>query len=245
MKAQKKFLFSLVGVLAALFLFVFLRDGSFSNKLFETPIQTKLIEAVESADQSVQEKLGEVVSKNQEQGMSAEEIKNFWGIISDMQDCVDVRGQPISEDTPIGFEPLMQSLQSELGPGTQADLWMNWHLRWKDGSEKRLRLEIIESDEGKAIRELHLFAVDKEGLPIPIELPAEKSINVTDEVISQMLKEGDVYYKEKAGVLLFPTGDRLEYVEKNGILSELEFIRGDKIYKCTNLKSKESCQCIR
>jgi hypothetical protein len=121
---------------------------------------------------------------------------------------------------------------------------MEWHLRTPEGHERRLRLEITENDEGKVGRELHYFNLSSEGQSNPVELEPDKSGNPTDDVINQMLKEGEVFYKEKAAMAFFPNGERVEYVEKNGDLSEFEFFKENKQFRCHDVLVPESCQCL-
>ncbi len=194
-----------------------------------------------------QEQMGDQVNSGAGDDLKmTESQKNFAQIVGDLSDCLDIKSSNEASKAAVQIETLIQRYQGELGPVShQSDRWMNWHMRNPEGKERRLRLEITENDVGKIDRELHFYSVDREGLPVPIEIDAVKSRNPSDEVINQMLKEGEVFHKERAAFVVFPGGERLEYVEKNGLLSEIEFIKNERIFRCNNLEARENCQCIR
>jgi hypothetical protein len=120
---------------------------------------------------------------------------------------------------------------------------VNWHLRTPEGQERRLRLEITETDEGKIGRELHYFSVGANGQLNPIELEQDKANNPSDDVISEMLKEGSVFSKERAAVAFFPNGDHIEYVEKDDELSEIVYYKESPRFQCPSVKMPQNCQC--
>lgn len=188
----------------------------------------------------------QVDSDSPDEGQKIEKQKTFGQILLGLAECLEIKSPEATGQAAVQVETLLQQFQGELGPVShQADRWMDWSMRIRDGKERRLRLEITENDEGKIGRELHYFAVDRDGQPEPMEIDFEKANNPSDEIINQMLKEGDVFYKERAAFALFPGGERLEYIEKDGELSEIEFIKGEKYYRCHDLKARESCQCAR
>ena len=178
---------------------------------------------------------------------SLEDQRNFSFIISDMQDCLDVKGSQPPEAIPLKADYVVNLMSSDVGgsPPNVSDRWMNWHLRTKEGLERRLRLEVTDNDEGRMVRELHWYAVDREGLPVPLELESSKRYNPNDETINQMLHEGEVFFKEKAAVAIYDSGDRVDFIERNGELTELEVLKGDRFFRCSSLKNRESCQCVR
>ncbi len=178
--------------------------------------------------------------------ISLDDQKMFQLILTDLSNCFDLKTTSMVDSSPVTIESILSHTQEDLGPTTrQVDRWMNWHLHAQGGAERRIRMELNELDGGKVVRLLKYFAVDKEGLPIPVEIPAEKSDNPSDEVVNQMLKEGDVFYKEKAATAHFSAGEHIDYIEKNGTLAEFEFQKADRYFRCQNFKSRESCQCVR
>lgn len=218
------------------------------GQMFSTPPDaTAVLIEGENGEAVPQEELGTLIgdeATGENQPLNAQ--RNFSRISADLFDCLDINKQNLPEALPVTVDAFIMSIQEQLGPSSSTtDHWMNWHLKTRDGQEKRIRLEVTENDEGKSIRELKHYALDKEGLPVPLELDRKKAMNPSNETLNQMLKEGEVFFKEKASAVFFPGGERLEYVEKNGELSELEFYRGDSFFRCQSLAARENCQCVR
>jgi hypothetical protein len=218
----------IIFILVIVFLF---RDGQFDRFFVETPVVP--MDSMSAPDEA---QFGDKVGGgNQNYALSMDRLAA----------CFQMRDSALAENPPLKIESLHSKFQSELGPvAHQSDRWMEWHLRTPEGRERRLRLEINESDDGKVVRELHYFTEAKDGVLNPLELDPSKAINPTDDVINQLLKEGEVFYKERAAVSFFPNGERVEYLEKNGDLSEVEFFKENKQFRCPDILVPETCQCI-
>lgn len=242
-KKQNRTLIIFVVVTLVILGYVLTKEGKLKSLFGIGEVQEEGLDRPDSG----QESMGDLVGGSAEgEVQKVENQKAFAQILDDLSDCLDVKSPEASIEAPVELETLLQQFQGELGPvNHQADRWMNWHLRNSEGKERRLRLEITENDEGKIGKELHYFSVDLEGQPMPIEIDQEKANNPSDDVVNQMLKEGEVFFKERAAYVVFPGGERVEYVEKNGELAEVEFVKGEKFYRCNNLKARENCQCVR
>jgi hypothetical protein len=235
----------------ALIVFSILSYKYFQNKN-ESPATESESEVSENVDQeqeSAQESMGDEVSTSTtllNNQPATEQQKVFGMILSDVADCLDLKIADIETTPEIRLDSLSRAFQSDFGQSSyEADRWMNWHLRMRDGKERRIRLENAESDDGKMTRELKYFTVDRDGQPSTIDMDDDKSVNPSDDVLDQLLKEGDVFYKERAAFVVFPNGERIEYLEKNGTLSEIEIIKGDRYYRCSDISERDSCQCVR
>jgi hypothetical protein len=194
---------------------------------------------------SGQDAFGDVVRENNSEP-SPQEKKMFSQLTANMLSCLDIKGTPPATDAPITVDSILASVQPDLGqPIGIYDRWMNWHLKTPDGKETRLRLEVSESDEGQVLKELHQFSVDRDGQISPVELPPARARNPSDDYIKELLQAGEVFYKERGAAALFNNGDRLEFLEKNNLISEIEFSHGNFVYKCQNFKASESCQCVK
>lgn len=232
------FLFIFAILILGLILF---RAGKLNTN--ETP-------AILLEDKGSQELMGDPIQESEPNPAKelklSEEQKSFLETLKLMSDCLELKTElPMQVDS-VSLDVLLKLYQIELGQPLVSDRWISWHMHSKEGQERRLKLEVIENDEGRMVRELHLFAVDKDNVPIPLDIGQEKVKNPTDEVLSQMLKDGDVFFKEKAGSGIFPNGDRLEFIERNSILSEFELLKNDKTFRCSSLKvPKETCQCVK
>lgn len=244
-KKQNRILFFVFGFLILALSLLLSKQGHLNSDAMKNGLEMK--EGLEeNLPEPEQETMGEAIKEGTLDLAKLDELKMFQLILGDLVACFALKASSAGEPPPVTVEVLISQLQADFGPSTkQVDHWMNWHFKNREGLEKRIHLELNEDDEGKVIRSLKYFAVDKEGLPIPIELAPEKSMNPTDEMVSAMLKEGDVFYKEKSGVVIFAGGEHLEYIEKNGVLAEVELQKADRYFRCQNLKTRESCQCIR
>jgi len=246
MKSQNRTLLVVVSLTLFILFGILYQQG-----VFERSTQGGGIEVTDQNINNIPEPQQELMGEAVKEGgaaaqMALDEQKMFQLILTDLSNCFDLKNNPNLESSPITIESIVSHTQEDLGPVTrQADRWMNWHLRSQGGSEHRIRMELNELDGGKVVRLLKYFAVDKEGLPIPVEIAPEKSDNPTDEVVNQMLKEGEVFFKEKAATTIFSAGEHIDYVEKNGILAEFEFQKADRFFRCQNFKTRESCQCVR
>ncbi len=177
---------------------------------------------------------------------STDQQKAFVEVFEDMTECLDIKSASYSEKDPVEIDMVLSQLQTDLGsPRFNSDLWMNWHMRTREGKEKRVRLEIISGNDQPQMRELRYFIVDRDGNPQPVDLEDSKAINPSDETLNQMLREGEVFYKERAGFYAFANGERLEFLEKNGELSEIEMVRGESIFKCSDVRARENCRCLK
>lgn len=166
-------------------------------------------------------------------------------ILVDARKCLGIPEQNVPREIAASAEALVTEMQKDFGSiQKQGDRWMSWNLRTHEGRERRLRLEVNEI-EGSIRRELHYYAIDREGLPIPLELEPRKAMNPTDETVNQMLKEGDVFYKERAGFNIFAGGEKVEFVEAEGFLTEFEIDRKGTLFRCPNLKNRSVCSCVK
>lgn len=169
--------------------------------------------------------------------------KYFLQSLELMVQCLKFPNSKIVAATPPIVESIIQILQGPMGPvsGT-SDRWLEWSLLLPNKHEKKYRLEITETDEGIIGRELHAF-VGSLNTWAPEEVPEELSRNPSDQVIENLLKEGEVTSKSKAGVTLFPNGSRLEFIEVNGELEQIEIFDEDNQFGCKDIRSPESCIC--
>jgi|SRR6185312_7180557 len=242
-KQNRALLIFVAVILIGLGFFLF-RDGKLTKHDHDKTNPTVVTEPTEKNITSdfQEQPESEVNSESQR----VEKQKAFAQIVGDLADCFGYKiGEPNSS-APVSLDSFLQQFQSELGPvAHQTDKWVDWHLRTEDGDEKRLRLEISENDDGTIRKELHYYAMGRGGEPVPVELTPAQSVNPSDQMLNDMLREGEVFLKEQAGSVVFPNGERLDYVEKNDELSEIEFVKGEKFFQCQDLSHREQCQCMK
>ena len=232
----------LAAIIFALVIVFLFRDGQFDRFFVENPKIVMDPSQPAPDENQFGDRVGE---PSQDPALQMDAKKKYAMSLDRLAACFQMQGSALAENPPLQIESLHLKFQAELWPvAHQSDRWMEWHLRSPDGRERRLRLEITESDEGKVGRELHYFSESRDGQLNPLELDPEKAMNPTDDVINELLKQGEVFYKERAAVSFFPNGERVEYMEKNGTLSEVEFFKENKQFRCPDILVPETCQCI-
>jgi hypothetical protein len=143
------------------------------------------------------------------------------------------------------IESVLQVLEKDFGrPTHQADRWMRWSLRTPEGKERDLRLEITESDSGHIVRELSYFEVQEDGTRTLLSLSPEQLQNPDDEVINQLLRDGDVFSKERAAVAFFQSTERIEYIERGEELTEVNIFGKRSQFRCQDVRAPSNCQCL-
>ncbi len=194
-----------------------------------------------AAEATSEEQFGDKVASS---GAASNGANELMPILNQISTCLHLSTRA-ETSVPFTIESVFDNFQSELGAVShQADRSMRWDLRELDGKIKRLQLVITENDEGQVGRELHAFSLDSQGNATPQETEPSLAVNPPDDRIHQMLKEGEVIDKDRSAVAFFPTGGRVEYIEKNGVLSQLQFFQGQKSVRCDDLKQPSSCQCL-
>lgn len=232
-----------------LLLLIFLREGKLRNSTPSNGSESSGGEATSLDESTFGDRVSEIQSDSR--SASAQNEEKFAETLNRLFQCFQSNDRknenPANKTTvaiPVQAEALFQQIQLISGPVTQqSDHWMNWTMKTKEGQNRRLQIQITEDDTGKVGRELHFFNVSPDGRLSPLQVPAEAASNPTDEVIKTMLKEGDVIFKERAAVAFFENGDRVEYVEKDNELSEIEVFHGEKQFRCHSVRLPESCQC--
>jgi hypothetical protein len=158
--------------------------------------------------------------------------------------CLGLKNS-VSNHAEATFAELNSSLQPELGNvAMQNEEWSNTHLRLPNGEERRIHIEVDADNEESSVRKLKYYGVDKEGLPLAIELPKEQTTNPTETFIAGLESEGKITLREKAMHAYYQNGTEVLYTEKNGLLSDLEISKNGRTFKCTSLSTAASCRCF-
>jgi uncharacterized protein YxeA len=241
-----------IGVVAIIFLSVTgvsfykykktILDGAFPALQEQTSSESS-IDAKEGVDSaSLGNRLDTELQKNSEIKKSNHQV--FLQIAGDLSECMAIKIE-ISEKEQSHLEALIEGFSITLGnPMSQADRWNSWRVKTLDDRDREYRLEVIESDAGQVTRELHAYAFDQSGEQIPMELDSSKTQNPSEDYLREILNEGEVISKNRAGSVSFSTGERLDFVENNGELSEIEFTKMNQIFRCNTIKERGTCQCL-
>lgn len=167
----------------------------------------------------------------------------FLEILKGMSACLQYEAN-IPNDLTANIESILLVLQPVYGPQTLKDKSMQWDLRGKDGSEKKLHLNLISDDEGKMIKQLEVYSVDIRGTEVKLELDPEKTKNPTDEYINTFLKDVEVLQKLKTSTAEFTNGVVLTYQEHENEIVNFEITKDQNTFHCQSLKSADNCQCL-
>lgn len=165
--------------------------------------------------------------------------------LREIGDCLNISNS-LNNEADLSLTSLNDSLRKELGELIANDTdWKNVHVTLPNGDKRRLRVEVEATSEEGAALTLKYFGVDKEDLPIPIQLTAEQSKNPSPEYIASLENQGKVTLREEARRGVYSKGAEIYYTERNGALSDIELSYEGKSVKCQDLQSSHgTCNCF-
>jgi hypothetical protein len=245
-RKQNRALLIFVAIVLVVLGFVLFREGKLGlpeEKANQTP---EIMPTAPTLLQPSDDGATPAAASEEKRDQPSEKQQAFTQIIHDLGDCLGSKMSVSGDLNSISLETLLAQLEPSLGTvAHQTDKWVDWHLRTQEGDEKRLRLEISENDDGSIRKELHYYAVGRDDKMVAVELDPADATNPSDETLNEMLRQGEVFLKERSGSVVFMNGERLDYVQKNGELSEIEIVRDEKIFQCQSLSRREECQCVK
>lgn len=163
-----------------------------------------------------------------------------------LKECFDMNVIGHPQEGSVTVEEVLEGLQRDLGPPLkQGDLWTDWVVRMKDGSDRKVHLENIEDLEGRVRQSVMIFMLDPRGQPFPIPLEGQDRDRPATDIVSDILSQGETYKKEQASFFQFARGERLEVIDVDGQPMEIEMVRDETLFRCDQLGPKPSCQCIK
>lgn len=184
-------------------------------------------------------------TENEELKLEREARAAYAQILTDLGDCLTLKGGAENVEKPIKIDTLIERYQTELGlPILRRDRSITWYLRDDQGVERRLRLENRPLTGGGFKKVVTYYTVDPSGDEVPYDPNPASPLTGTTEEISEILNSGEVFYKEEMAMIRFSGGQEVLFVKKNDELSEFEFIVGDKFFRCDNIKARENCHCL-
>jgi hypothetical protein len=115
----------------------------------------------------------------------------------------------------------------------------NIHLRLKDGSERRMHLIPSDRAQNKNGRELRLFSLDSDGLPVLIPLPKQQRNNPTPAFLESLQKEGTRIFHQVKEVRMLKDGSHLSVNTIDDKVFEFQLFGREKSFSCRGL----DCLC--
>ncbi len=179
-------------------------------------------------------------------GVTQKIQENFSQALITAQACFKFQNSLQATEGDPSLENWKSVLRTELGDVVlEAEDWVNTHLVLSNGEKRRIRIESEMGEDNRVTRKLKYASVDKEDLPVPIELPQEQTIDPNDTFVASLEKEGQVSMVEKASRLYYSDGSEVMSVQRNNIISEIEINRSGRSFHCWNLdKEKHQCDCL-
>ncbi len=201
---------------------------------------------LEGAEDLVGEDLeGEEPLDNQKKTISKAEAEQmiFSSVLVQMVNCLGFSKVKIPSLVAVNIQDLMNLVGPEVGKAQLVERWREWRFNAQGGSQRKVRLETTEDDSGRSGKELHYFVKDRSGSDVPMELPPEQVANADESTVKALIGDSAVTFREVASAALYEAGERLEFIEKNGQLREIEFLKMDRVFKCQNVVDPKSCTC--
>lgn len=162
-----------------------------------------------------------------------------------MGECLQIQNS-LDDSAEASFNALESSLRTVFGNVYENQLdWKNVHLTLPNGEKRRLHFEIEALGEENTATRLRYFGVDSEDLPLPLPLPDDQpGLNPSAELVESLESQGQITLREEAHRATYGNGAEIYYVERNGVLSEVEINFQGNSVKCHDLHAQGSCSCF-
>lgn len=178
--------------------------------------------------------------------MTAEVAPPMGPHLRTIGECLQIQNS-LDDTAEASFNALNSSMRTVFGDVYENQLdWKNVHLTLANGEKRRLHFEIEALGEENTATRLRYFGVDAEDLPVPLPLPNDQqSLNPSSELVESLENEGQVTLREEAHRAVYSNGAELYYVERNGVLSEVEINFQGNSVKCHDLQNAQgNCSCF-
>ncbi len=181
-------------------------------------------------------------NKVDEAAVQAQFIEALKGLGS----CLDIKNSADPDQSDPKVDNLINSVRNEIGdPVIRSEDWSTTHLVLPNGEQRRIRIEMEYDANDRIVKRLKYYSLDKENLPVPIQLSNESSLDPQDSYIASLEKDGQVSLREKGERIYFQNGEELIFTQKNERLSDIEINRSGRTFKCMGLETgKSSCNCM-
>lgn len=111
----------------------------------------------------------------------------------------------------------------------------NFHYADSDGTEKRAQLQPRETEVQAGSLELRLFSVDREGLPVPLQIIKDNWIGFLNDI----LKRRHVHFHQKKGHIDSKDLGTVMLLSENDVIRELQWSKGQRQLRCAD----DQCFC--
>ncbi len=137
--------------------------------------------------------------------------------------------------------PLELILNLEKKYGLKKHVFNLENIRFKDSQqqEQRLLISALSTEEGLT-KEAHLFIINSDQVPTPVELDPTLTVNPTAEFLTSLLKDKTIIYDELKETIYFNGETPLVITWVNGEPQEFQMVGDKKTLSCLFLQ----CLCL-
>lgn len=136
-------------------------------------------------------------------------------------------------------QDLVQKLESRGVISTETAL-ENWHVVRPNGEEERIMVVPSDRENARGRKEVRLFGVDEEGLPVPKVLPRVKAFDPKEEFIASLKTPGRLVFHQKQEAVTFRDGSSASIEWQNEHIRDLQVFLPEKTLSCRDL----NCRCL-
>ena len=148
---------------------------------------------------------------------------------------------------PTNLQEMKDLFWDKIGPPEREKLqWRNIHYTESDGSKRRLRVSLSDSNSGRQRYELRLYTVDEEDLPVPMESVDKDRFNATKNVIQKYLQGREISFDSSLTDYEYANGASLEVELENKAVKTLHYRGRDFSLGCSLDKNSNEpdCSCL-
>ncbi|MBX2987285.1 MAG: hypothetical protein KF802_05245 [Bdellovibrionaceae bacterium] len=116
----------------------------------------------------------------------------------------------------------------------------NWHVRRPNGQEERIMVVASDRENANGRKEVRLFGVDDEGLPVPKPLPAAKAFDPKEDFIAALKKPGRLVFHQRQESHNGPEGLSASVEWVNEDVRDLQVFLKEKTLSCRD----SDCRCL-
>ncbi len=170
----------------------------------------------------------------------------FIEALKGLGSCLDIKNSVDADQGEAKLDNVINSVRNEIGdPVIRSEDWTTTHIVLPNGEQRRIRIEMEYDANDRIVKRLKYYSLDKENLPVPIQLNTESTLDPQDSFIASLEKDGQVSLREKGERIYFQNGEELIFTQKNDRISDVEINRNGRTFKCLGLESgKSSCSCM-
>lgn len=169
--------------------------------------------------------------------------QKFAAEMRNMQACFSLIGTTEDSVEP-SAENLDNVVREEMGEVVAKNLdWSSSYIETSSGERRLIRTEIDYNGDESSARKLKYFSIGTDGFLNPIPLGPEQQ-DPSDALIASLETEGHVILRERNTRAYYTNGGEVSYLEKDGVLADIEVSYNGRTFRCNNLQTLQgTCAC--